>query len=679
MKSRFYTYLMITVGSAMMLSGCGAGGTSPETKNALHESTACISCHDSASWVTPGSGKPVVAEWKLSGHMTANGAGCADCHDDGYMHPTSCSKCHNSGTQAKAPTNNPERDGKCAKCHALVNPRPGQPDGYATSISVPGMLTATSTSFVHFSSGTRTSYVSSNNKLHCRNCHNPHDTALGREQRKQWAESGHGNTRGLARIALDGKTRGTITPLNLNFDNRNYCVRCHTSTGFINFVAGDAFTDVNALPDIGANGLPDPNGFRSNFPFYTFKSGDQTPYVRTPTGAAGAARPYLDRSREATNCNVCHLDSRSGNAAADTSSYSGALRPVALATGVKIYYPYSSTGTGHSQSVTTVQFDTLGNSNLCLTCHSGRATAQTIKGTNTAYQNGLSLDFTKKPSAPSIHDFAGGAVLLGEKSAFLFYTSPLKYTTSPAHRSINTEGNGPCISCHMPRIAATLTSGTLHSHLFRPVTWTNDDINDKITNIISFPSVCSQCHAGTSADFVTTMNNLRRGYRLSVLILKGLRPTSSAWTTQNTNGGLGASGPNYGNLPVPSLGGLPAGAYTMGAQFNEGLFENEPSAYNHSPILVRQLLYDSIDWFKNGMVSATPFGTSPASVYTAINNFPIPVAGLKWNKADPIAGAKLGTNSPTKDYDVFLAADRDLAFNYLCKNYVSGSNVCNRW
>ena len=699
--------MLATAGMAALLAGCGAGGTSPETKNALDESSHCISCHEGIdsntgkpAFRTPGTGLGVVTEWRLSAHNTNNGAGCSDCHDDGFTHttiPASCSKCHTITGLSKNPTNNPDRDGKCAKCHDKINPRPGQSDGYTTAVAVPGILTATNTRFVHFSTGRRTSYVSSNNRLHCRNCHNPHDTSSGREQRKQWAESGHGNSRGLARVGIDAKTRGTDIPLDQNFDNRNYCVRCHTSTGFINFVKDDSFTNVNALPDIGADGLPDPNGFRSNFP-WGFKTGaayqsDQKPYVLNTNGTLSTTfRAYKDTSREATNCNVCHLDSRTSSSLLPNEgprSYSGELRPVALATGVKIYYPYSSTGRGHSQSVTTVQFDTLGNSNLCLTCHSGRATGQTIKGTNTVYQNNLKLNFANNPSAPSIHDFAGGAVLLAEKSAFFFYTSSQKYNIAPAHRSINIDGNGPCISCHMPKVQSSQSGGLIHSHLFRPVTWTNDDINDKITNIISFSSVCSQCHTGTSADFVTTMNNLRRGFRMTVLILKGLRPSSSAWTTQNKNGGLDSSttnpaipgliGPTYTNVNVgPTLGGFPAGAYTMGAQYNEGLFENEPSSYNHNPILVRQLLYDSIDWLKNGWFSATPFGSSPASVYNAINNFPIPAAGLKWNKANPVQGAIEGTNIPVKDYDIFLATERDLVFKYVCKNYVAGSGECKR-
>lgn len=671
MISKGYQHAFVLGSMILTLSACGGGGTG--SGGSTHDSTACISCHDDPTWKTPGTGKPVVVEWKLSPHSTANAAGCADCHDDAYMHPASCTKCHTVGSLAQTPTNNPDRDGKCAKCHGKVNPRlaAGLSDGYTTAIPVPGMAAGTTTRFVHFSTGLRANYVASNNIQKCRNCHNPHDTAFGRDNRKQWAESGHGNSRGLARIGLDAKSRGGRIPLDQNFGNGNYCVRCHTSTGFINFVAGDQFTNVNALPDIGADGKPNPNGFRANYPEYATSGG----VIRN---TAGTVFTYADKSREATYCNVCHLDSRG----TDTSSYSGTLRRVAPTTGVKIYYPYSSSGRGHSQSVTAVQYDTLGSSNLCLTCHSGRATGQTIKGYNTAYRsdalgNPLKLNFLNAPAAPSVHDFAGGAVLQGEKTAFLFYTSPLKYKTSPAHRSINTEGNGPCISCHMPRVAAS-QGGTMHSHLFRPVNWTNDDLNDRINGIISYPTVCSSCHTETEAAFTQKMNDeLRPGFRMALLILAALRPSSNNWTGKNTNGGLGAAGPTYGNLPVPALGGFPAGAYTMGASYNYGFLFNEPSSYNHSPILARQLIYDSIDWLKNG---AAGFGsaTSPSTVYAAIKAVPLGT-GLKWTKADPIQGAILGT-IPNKDYNIFATeTDRDKALAYICKDYVNGSNLCNRW
>ena len=677
MNQKPVIYFLVSVGLAL-LSGCGSGGGSAPgaANNSLHESQTCIGCHEGTNWKTPGSGYSVVAEWSASTHNSAtNGAGCKDCHGSGYMHPASCSKCHSVGLAAVNPLKSPDASDSCATCHEKANPRSGISDGFKTIVTANGVPAGSTSRFTHFSTGLRANYVSSSNRRHCRNCHNPHDTSFGREHLIAWSGSGHGNTRGLARTLLDGKSRGTNVPLDQNFGNSNYCVRCHTTAGFINFVAGGAFTNVNALPDVGADGLPDPNGFRSNAPEYT-TAGRNSPNAGKIINAAGQVFAYKDTSREATNCAVCHLDVRPS----DSSSYSGRLRPVALTTGVKIYYPYSSPG---FKTVTPVLFDTLGNSNLCLTCHSGRATGKTIS------EPGLisSIIANKKPSAPSIHDFAGGAVLEAEKSAFLFYTSQARYKTFPAHRALNVDGNGPCITCHMPRIPSTQTVGSMiHSHLFRPVSWTQNDLNQDITEIISNQAVCSDCHNGPIQPALTPdlMNlQLRKGIRVSLLILAKLLPTSSNWIGPNMN-----ITPNitYGTAVVPRLGGMPAAVYTMGASYNYGFLFNEPSSYNHSPIMARQLIYDSIDWLKNGPAG---FGTSPANVFEAIKNVPIPTGnaaanppvppGFLWTKVDIVSGEINGV-SVARNYAIYSTeADRDAAFYWLCKEYVDGSNVCNRW
>ena len=688
--------LLLAAGLAL-LSGCGGGGGSPPgaASNTLHESQTCIGCHEGST----GTGHSVVAEWTGSTHnSTTNGASCQDCHGRSYLHPASCNKCHSPGVAAVNPLLNPDASDTCANCHAKVNPRPEKPDGYSTVVTANGVPAGSTTRFTHFSSGLRSNYVSSTNRRHCRNCHNPHDTAYGREQRKAWSESGHGNTRGLARILLNGKTRGTSVPLNLNAGNNNYCVRCHTSTGFINFVAGDAFTNVNAFPDIGADGLPDPDGFRSNAPEY-ITAGRTSPNAGNIVNAnSGEVFTYKDTSRETTSCNVCHLDAR----ASDASSYSDRLRPIALTTGVKIYYPYSSPG---FKTVTPILFDTLGNSNLCLTCHSGRATGKTISEPGLA----ASAAARKNPSVPGIHDFAGGAVLEGEKTAFLFYTDPARYKTFPAHRSLNIDGSGPCITCHMPKLPSTQTVGSrIHSHLFRPVNWAQDDLNQEITEIISNSTVCAGCHNDVIQPSLNParMNQLRTGFRVSLLILGRLLPQpfnnpvsdAGGWTGNNIYTNI-----TYGTELVPSLGNLPAASYTMGASYNYSFLFNEPSSYNHSPILARQLIYDSIDWLIHGTAG---IGTSPGDVYTAISKVPfttnktVPsglsvakppatIPNLFWTKVDINMTEMTGISS-NRNYATYISPnpatppvtpdpDRNAAFFWLCKDYVDGSNVCNRW
>ena len=83
------------------------------------------------------------------------------------------------------------------------------------------------------------------------------------------------------------------------------------------------------------------------------------------------------------------------------------------------------------------------------------------------------------------------------------------------------------------------------------------------------------------------MNHLRKGFRMSVLILAAAAahpPTTGP--AETPTGGIVQHEPVPTAIAlVPRLGNLPAGVYTMGASFNYGFLFNEPSSYNHSPIL----------------------------------------------------------------------------------------------
>ena len=58
----------------------------------------------------------------------------------------------------------------------------------------------------------------------CTSCHDPHkaDKGIGQEH-TDWAASGHGDVNGVAWSTEDFKANAS-------------CIRCHTSTGFINYV-----------------------------------------------------------------------------------------------------------------------------------------------------------------------------------------------------------------------------------------------------------------------------------------------------------------------------------------------------------------------------------------------------------------------------------------------------------
>lgn len=637
MKQRTFK-LFLSLAGLMMLGGCGGGGGTSGT--ALHESQECIGCHDGANWKTPGSGQPIVAEWKASTHNTNDVAGCKDCHGSGYMHPNSCNKCHSVGITASNPRLNPDADGMCANCHDKTNPRPGQNDGFnILSYSANGIPAGSTTAYTHFSTGRHGNYVSTNYKHNCRKCHNPHNTSFGSEERKQWAESGHGSTTASFRTgSTDFKGRGSRIEASGNYGP--FCVRCHTSTGYLNFVNSN-FSNVNALPDT------DSNKTQSNYPEYIFVRNTPDPYV------------YQDKSRETINCDVCHSDGRSN----DGSAYSGRLRNVVAPT---VWYTYSTHPNGGSmvKAKMEVQFDDLGTSNTCVVCHAGREGGDIIK---VADRLGLfTYNLAIPPSGITPHDYAAGANLQG-KSGFHFYIEPGRYSSNPAHKTRSTEiggVNGSCIGCHM-------TNSVSHNYL--AVSWNNDSIRERITDIRS-QSLCNNCHTDVSnapTRNASNMNAKRDAYRASIAALrKALAPVldvavKNQWKKAPYNTGIvPGSGPGPGYTGGDAID---AGAYTMGANFVYNLFLTDPGAYVHNPTYTKQLIYDSIDWLFDGNMDFN--GDNATEVFGVINGIGTP---LYWT---PSTGVNYGQNGVLNG----TAFTKQQVYDFLCKNYIDGSGRCERW
>lgn len=579
---------------AASLFGCGEKTVTAPAGNKLEASQRCIDCHQGNSWNSPGTLEPIVAEWLKSTHKTSNGAGCADCHEPEAGHPESCHLCH-GGIPAGIPgstnhiSRNPDTDGKCGKCH-----RKGSTwgtslyDGAAVDIQ-----------FVHYSTGKHANYVATNYKNYCRKCHNPHDPTTAREMRQQWARSGHGDTVSGARTIIDFKVRGNSVPAKDTFSS--ICVRCHTSTGYISYVKS-GFSDVRALPDSDG--------------------------VRGDTAASPNPRTtYLDTSREATNCDVCHDDGRSG----DGSAYSYKTRAVPQ---VFTYYNYSSTPL--HQTVWDVKyqvtFPDLGVSNICVVCHSGREIGLIIK-----IASARGMDFSNQ-SRISAHDRVAASTMYGQ-SGFHFYSSALKYKTPVyfQHNKIGTAfsnpayaggSSGPCVGCHMKNN---------RSHYYLPVVETDG----VITAIPSDEQVCSRCHNSSnphSAPWTAaTLGEKKEGLKaalaaLQQLVLRpGQDPANALGTykaaTDSISYGKTQWTSAFGSGIVPGSGSplaagaadsVTAGAYTMGAAFNYEMLLGDPGAYAHNSLYVRRLIFDSIDWLYDGAMNQN---TKTALDYLKNNGF----------------------------------------------------------
>ena len=565
MKSKLYTSILMLGSIVVLLAGCGNGGTTPDpAKHALSASLLCIGCHEDTQnnpkWASPGTGKSIVAEWKASTHNTQNGASCANCHgtffDNPAFHPLSCSKCHGFGGQVFSDSSpNPDDHGRCTICHGSTN----------------GVF-PTGTRRLHFAKsdypvtfgGYTASFVSTNYIRNCRKCHNPHDPTTNMFYNRAWAESGHGDTKAAARVSRDFKLFGTSQPANLAYANSSpsaaasngtagpvtgtpVCVRCHTTTGFINFVE---------------------SGFTSLKPF-----GSTT-----------------DKTKEVTGCDACH------------PSYGFQVRPVPAVT---IFYNFSGLSLGSHASIqnNAVTFPDLKSSNVCIPCHSGRGVGSAIK-----LLQALGLDFGSLNS-PSGHDFTGAA-LLTAKSGYEFagkeYVTGVGADTGHDTTGLGS-GKGPCITCHMNK-ATNWQSHTfkpvIHSTVQFPLYTTNrtwaqvysvSNTNAfpaslQISTITSLSCNTTGCHAGLAS---AGLNIDKEGYisALAVLnkwirLVRNVPVAPQAAFNSSTNPARVTTKWDYL--------GVGTGPDLMGSSFNLSMLNNEPGAYVHNPLYAKRLVYDSI-------------------------------------------------------------------------------------
>jgi len=575
MKSKIYASVLTLGSMVVLLAGCGSGGTTPDqTKHALNESLQCIGCHEDTQsnpkWASPGTGKSVVAEWKASTHNTKNGASCPNCHgsdfDNPSKHPLSCGKCHTVGGQIFTDSStNPDSHGRCAKCHDStigVFPTGAKRAHFAKS------------DYPFTFGGYTASYVSTNYIGNCRKCHNPHDPTTDMAYNRAWAASGHGELTPGARVSRDFKLYGTSQPSNLAYTNSGpnpsnttdpavlakatpVCVRCHTTTGYVNFVE---------------------SGFVTVSPF-----GSNT-----------------DKTKEVTGCDACHTSydfTKVRNVPAVTIffNFSG------------ITVPSAGNPDGHLKiQNNAVIFPDLKASNMCIPCHSGRGVGSAIK-----LLQALGIDFGNTNS-PSGHDFTGAA-LLTAKSGYEFdgkeYVTGVGADTGHDSTGLSS-GKGPCVTCHLNKATKS------DSHTFKPVihssaqfslfttnrTWaqvysvsTASPASLTVSSITSLSCNTANCHAGLTTMTEAGLNSDKQGYISALAVLnKWVRlvrnvpvlPQSAFNSTTNR----ARSTTKWDYL------GVGTGPDLMGSSFNLSMLNNEPGAYVHNPLYAKRLIYDSIQF-----------------------------------------------------------------------------------
>jgi len=206
-----------------------------------------------------------------------------------------------------------------------------------------------------------------------------------------------------------------------------------------------------------------------------------------------------------------------------------------------------------------------GESNICLTCHSGRQTGAGVK---------LATNLNATFAGFNSHYATAGGTLFG----FIAYEyEGRSYSWSTIHATFTTS---PCTACHMPG----------KSHTFEAVVV---DESGRITDITAYETTCKQCHPDKQA-LLNTMNERREGYEEALKVIQSLLEKKGIYWKPTHPYFYDANGNQFRNWPDKD---------TLGAAFNLNMFLHEPGAYVHNPRYTKQVIYDTIDFLDDGQLN----------------------------------------------------------------------------
>ncbi len=524
---------------AMLLGGCGSGNkagvSDPIVQASRIDNTNCTNaCH--AASLDPVSGSGIVTDWTASTHNT-NQVDCQSCHGGGSLH-------YGSGP---IPYPNPDSSGQCFSCHQSSLPAAHYYVMSATQQDPNNAAPAM--------------YASQNYQSACTSCHDPHkaDKGIGQEH-TDWAASGHGDVNGVAWSTEDFKANAS-------------CIRCHTSTGFINYV----------------------------------QSGYTLP---TQTWATNG-----DTTRQVLTCRACHTSFNFKNSIRSAGQYTA---------------PYNN---GNSPAT----FPSATTSNLCIPCHAGRESGATVQAvtdfTNASFKNShylaaaglmyVKAGFTgfvpaNTPIGTSANTY-GPSLTSTDDGGTVSSTHRKLGTTAingDSHNPSffvagNLDSGGPCVTCHM--------RGFTNGGSARPTSHTLDINGD------AYNQVCVNCHTSeagtplTAANFQTVFLEPQSEVFQNALTLAKTLLLNKFNIKYDPN-----TYPYFYDLTKDPSGktavkdwtrGTKDQAYgmkVMGACFNINLLTKEPAAYAHARTYTRRLLYDTIDFLDDGVINLSVSATAQA-------------------------------------------------------------------
>ena len=528
----------LTLAAAM--AGCGTsnkeGAISLESVAKVDES-ACGQCHSTA--IDSVAGTQIYSAYLASKHFTNNGSvvGCQDCHGGGSQH---------NGI-GPLPYPDPDAAGKCFECHESQflgeNERGGVP-------------TAAQTAHFYNITGAGTHpamYVTKNYEKSCTSCHDPHKADQGiTQEHTDWANSGHGDVNGLAWA-------------NRNFKTSVSCIRCHTTTGYIDYVT----------------------------------SGFTAPTVSWATAG--------DNGREVATCEVCHTDYNFKNRVREVGAFTA---------------PYKM-----NFKTTGFTYPDVGASNICIPCHSGRESGESVRSianfTNASFSNPHYLD------AAGVFFGVGG---------FHYYSSHAKYnngyntggqdtaTTRAATwnhgrvgiNDFNGSGNdGQCVGCHLGNGG---TFANADSHTFSPINVAHS----------TGATGCYGCHdedgeiealiEEEKEIFDRAMSFFEYNLGLRGMFYDGAHHpywVKTAGADASVSANQLKNWTYAATIPVGPENG--SGANNMGAAFNFKILNAEKGSHVHNRAYTRWLIFDSVQYLQQGAVTYSN-RSIPSTGQANINN-----------------------------------------------------------
>lgn len=564
--------LLSAISLAAMLNGCGSSSKesagSPADVAKVDEKT-CAQCHGSS--FNSQSGMPIYSEYVQSKHFInsiGEVVGCQDCHGGGAQH---------NGV-GPIPFPNPDAAGKCFGCHKSEFLGLFNANKTPTAIQKAHFYNITGAG-VHDAM-----YVTKNFENGCTACHEPHNPLKGKgaAERKAWAESGHGRVSNLPFADED-------------FKENTACIRCHTSTGYVNFLTGKTGGTTGAWSD--------------PFPTKTWA---------TPG----------DNGREVLTCRTCHNN--------DSFSVRGTTA---------FTIPYNS---GKSPKV----LPNVSKSNLCVACHSGRENEDTIEAipdfTNVSFKNshykaGAALMYL----SAGFRNFTSQATKVGT-STYAKTLNPDNISVptygiaggvTSTHRKLGTtaingdshnlavfvpgsfDDNGPCVTCHLNANGAPTGNDPATGR--RPATGHSWKID-----VNAVAQVCINCHASETADISGPVPVANQAALDLFLEEQSKASTDSLEVIKSlmlSKYGIAYNGdvyPYFYDMTKDPTGKTAVKDWTrgtknqtfgkrmMGAAFNLQLITKDPGAYAHARTYVRRLIYDTIDWLDDGSMNFSSGATA---------------------------------------------------------------------